>query len=91
MTEIKELIEFSEIWFNDVEEGEPIAQDEIDLVKDLITALKSQLAITELAENGFKEVQIATKFLQHVPPMGMLYDLAEINLKAIRRKNDECS
>lgn len=52
--ETKELIEFSEIWFNDVQEGEPIAQDEIDLVKDLIAALKSQKAITELAVKGLK-------------------------------------
>lgn len=40
--DIKELIEFSELWWGSAQEGEPIAEDEILLVKDLIAALKSQ-------------------------------------------------
>jgi hypothetical protein len=56
-------------------------EQEIEGWKSANRILKAHL---EQAENALEEVKTATLFLQHVPPMGMLYDLAEINLKAIR-------
>lgn len=33
--QIKENLEFSELWWNSATEGDPIAQDEIDLAKEM--------------------------------------------------------
>lgn len=42
------------------------------------------LSIIEQAQGGFEEIQLATKYLQHVPIMGLVYNLADEALKAIR-------
>lgn len=47
---IKETIEFNELWWNHVVEGEPMAQDEINEVKEMIQGLKYLIGEVERLE-----------------------------------------
>lgn len=42
------------------------------------------LSLIKQAENTLHEVAKATKFLQHIPVMGLVYELSETNLITIR-------